>query len=656
MALMDAGAGADAGAEMGRSRSLAREGGVVLLFALLSVIMTWPLVAHLGRAVLGPPGDNLEYLWKMWWFKHSLLDLGVSPFFNPDIFYPVGYPLALSETTMAHTLLGLPLTALWGEVVAYNVVVLFTFVLSGYGLYRLLVELGARPLAGIIGGAAFAFSPYRLSHLGAGHLPLLGTGWIPLLFLALERLVRRPSWRRGLPVGLFYALTALSSWYYALMVGLFAALFLLIRARPWRAYLRMRPFGQGALSALAVAGVLVAPAAAPMVRLYAGGEARYDYSLAYIDQWSASPLDLVYPNAMHSWWGAPLTRAYDQNIHENLLYLGLIALALALVGLRAWRAVPLVRAVAVLGAVALVLAWGTTLHLGGAPVYIRVPEAVEEAFARGMITLTGRLALNKVRFSPLRQPGAIVLPMPGLLLYLFVPLMDAMRVWARFGLLTMFAVALLAGLGADAIMARFAPGAPSARSAMIGLALLALVLVDFAVLPYPYGYTEVAAQPVDAWLAEEARSRPDERLPIIQMPLSKTWYGWALYPNRIHGQPLAYGYGTFVPGAYREAMAELALGAPDAPSDEAVALLRDWGVRYVLVGAHSYGEHWPAVRERLDALSDLEPVAVFEDRPRFYGDRLLHLVPPSAAVPVTEVVYGPLRAHLHDEIHVYALR
>jgi hypothetical protein len=172
---------------------------------------------------------------------------------------------------------------------------------------------------------------------------------------------------------------------------------------------------------------------------------------------------------------------------------------------------------------------------------------------------------------------------------------------------------------------------------------------------------------VDAWLAEEARARPDERLPIIQMPLEKTWYGWALYPNRIHGQPLAYGYGTFVPGAYREAVAELgvvddALGAPGAHdatpglSAEAVALLRDWGVRYVLVGARSYGEDWSAVRERLAALPDLEPVAVFEDRPRFYGDRLLHLVPPSAAVPVTEVVYGPLRAHLHDEIHVYALK
>ncbi|MBC7235762.1 MAG: hypothetical protein H5T69_07950 [Chloroflexi bacterium] len=624
-----------------REGSWAREAGVFLLWALLALTMTWPLPRHLGDAVLGPPGDNLEYVWKMWWFKHSLLERRASPFFNPDVFYPIGYPLALSETTLAHTLLGLPLTVLWGETVAYNFVILFSFVLSGYGLYRLLCALGARPLAALVGGAAFAFCPYRFAHLGAGHLPLMGTGWVPFLFLALERLAQAPSWRRGVAVGTFYALTALSSWYYALMFGLFGALFWLARARPW---CTGRLAWQGALAAVLTAFLLIAPAALPMLKLYVGGQTRYDYSLSYVDRWSASPVDFVYPNAMHSWWGAALTRGYYQNIHENMVYLGIIAMALAIWGFMGYRAVPFVRVLALVGALALVLALGTTLHLAGEPVYVRVPERVEELFARGMYVLTGKLALNRVRFGALRRPGAIVLPLPGLLAYLFMPFMDAMRVWARFGLVTMFAVAVLAGLGAESLLARLDGRAGFGHLAGVGL--LALVLLDFCVAPYPYGYTKTMGQPVDEWLAQQPRA------PVIQFPLAKTWYGWALYPNCIHEQPLAYGYGTFVPAAYRQAVEALA----SWPSEEALECLRHWGVRYILVGARSYGARWPALQRELEANQGLIFQGVFRDRPRFYGDRLLYLVPPADTVPVTELINGPLTAYLRDEIYAYVLR
>lgn len=609
-------------AELGRD-SWRVHAGVLLVLGLLSVLMTWPLVRHFSTAVLGPPGDNLEYVWKMWWFYHALVEQGSSPFFVPDVFYPFGYPLALSETTLAHTLLGLPLTALWGEVVAYNALVLASFVLSGYGVYRLLRALGSGVAGAFVGGVAFAFCPYRFAHLGAGHLPLMGTGWIPLLLLALERLIRRPSWRRGWPVGLFYALAALSSWYYAVMVALFAGLYLLLRARPWRALLWRKEVWQGLAVAGLVAAVLLAPAAWPILRLYGQGEVQHRFSLAYVDQWSASPLDFLYPNAMHSWWGAALTQAYAQNINENLIYLGWVALALAGVGFWRRRGECPVRALAWLGLVAVVLSLGTTLHFAGRPVYLPVPEQVEYQFSRAMYVLTGKWALNKVDYSPLRRAGAIVLPLPTLLLYLFVPAFSAMRVWARFGVMAMLAVALLAG------------------------ALVLAVLLDFSVAPYPYGYTEVRGQPVDRWLATQPAGSP-----VIHFPWDKTWYGWMLYPARVHGQPIAYGYGTFAPAGYRQAGQVLAR----FPAPEALALLREWDVRCVLVGAKSYGAAWPAVRRELEGNVGLEEVAIFQDQPLFHGDRLLKLVPPSPAVPATELVSGERRAYLEDEVHVYLLR
>ncbi|MFH1084680.1 MAG: hypothetical protein V1772_02805, partial [Chloroflexota bacterium] len=170
---------------------------------------------------------------------------------------------------------------------------------------------------------------------------------------------------------------------------------------------------------------------------------------------------------------------------------------------------------------------------------------------------------------------------------------------------------------------------------------------DLAVLPYPYGYTEVRGQPVDEWLAEQPAGSA-----IIEYPLEKTWYGWMLYPQRVHGQPMAYGYGTFLPADYRLAATQLARW----PDVETLALLRAWGIRYVLMGARSYGARWDAVARDMAALPGVERVAEFEDRPLYHGDRLLRLVRPSAAVPATELVSGERQAFLHDVIVVYAIR
>jgi hypothetical protein len=621
---------------------------VLLGYALLTVVMTWPLVAHLDSAVLGPPGDNLEYVWKVWWFKEALLERGVSPLYVPDVFYPYGYPLALSETTMTHTVLGLPLTALWGEVVSYNVMVYLSFVVSGYGLYLLARDWGCSRAAAFVGGLAFAFCPYRFSHVGAGHLPLLGTGWIPLSFLGLERLVRGPSLLWAALTGLFYALLALSSWYYALMGLPFGVLYLVLRARPWSKRLWRWRLWSNLLLAGLLFGVLVAPAALPILRLYDRGETHYSYGLAYVDQWSASPVDFLYPNAMHSWWGTLLTKGYYQNINENLLYVGCVTLVLAAMGLWWRRRERVPRVLALLGGIAFVLALGTTLHFAGEPVYLRVPPVVERWFSRGMYVLTGKLALNKVKYGALRRQGAIVLPMPTLLLYLFVPFAKAMRVWARFGLWVIFSVSALAAWGLDGLLDRLRLRKRSAAWSSLAVTLIALlILLDFAVIPYPYGYTEARGQPVDRWLARRA-----DRAPVAQFPLGRTWYGGALYAARVHGHPIAYGYGTFVPQAYQEASCVL----ESWPSQQALDLLRRWGVRYVLVAEESHGETWPAVRRAVAYAPGLEERGVFPDERRFRGDRLLRLVPPTADVPSTQLVNGPFQAHLRDRVHVYEIK
>ena len=215
---------------------------VLGVFLGLSVILTYPLVKDLGSRILGSPapGDNFEYLYKVWWFKHALFDLHVSPFFNPSMFYPFGYNVLLSETTVSNLIPALPLTLCFGEVVAYNLTMLLSFVLSGLGMYLLVLHLSGSRAAGLFAGVVFAFCPYRMAHLGAGHLPLMGTQWLPLLILYLDRMIVRPCRADALMGALFYSLGALSSWYYAYMFVLVGSVYVLLRGRPWRRRLWQR--------------------------------------------------------------------------------------------------------------------------------------------------------------------------------------------------------------------------------------------------------------------------------------------------------------------------------------------------------------------------------------------------------------------------------
>ena len=243
----------------------------------------------------------------------------------------------------------------------------------------------------MLSGCVYAFSSYRMAHLGAGHLPLMGTQWLPLMLWAAERWIRDCRNRDAAMAGLFYALGALSSWYYAYMYALVAMAYLLLRARPWRKEWRRRERLAGAALFVAVSIALVLPVAWPLLRLSAEGETSHaSLSLGYVDQWSASPLDFVVPGAMHPVWGSAIVGRFPQNVHENLLYVGLVPLLLAVAGWRLEESGLSKRAFLWLGGLSLVLALGTTLHLGSTPVYLSVSEPLAELFHRAMYVLTGR--------------------------------------------------------------------------------------------------------------------------------------------------------------------------------------------------------------------------------------------------------------------------
>lgn len=619
--------------------SVRRHGLPIALFAALPVAMTYPLVAVIDRAVPGPPWDNLGWLYDVWYLGRAMAG-ETALLFNPNIFHPFGYNLALSETMIANKALLAPLLLVFSPTVAYNVFVLLTFFLTSLATYAFVLYLTRSRAAGVFAAVAFTYAPYRIGAMAAGWLPLIATQWLPLLFLFVERWLRGRRARDAAFAGCFLALNALSSWYYAYIVGLSLAIYLLWRLWPWKANLAgRRVWGHLALMAAATV-VLVLPAAIPALQHARDG---ITWSLAETEKWSASLEDFIYPNVYHPLWGRWfLEHRADVPAYPwyapGFVFVGFVPLALAWIAWRR-RAGRVVSGLALITLVAFVMALGTTLHVGGTRLYIPVPDGVDRLFAKGMYFLTERLAINPVSYYSLHRPGAIPIPLPALLVYLFVPFGSALRTLYRFGLITTFGVAVLGGMG----LASALRGGRATRRVLAGV-LIALVLVEFAVVPMPFGFSATTPGPLEQYLS----TLPEDAV-LMRFPLVAAWNGDALYRSALHGRRIAYGHGTFYTPAY------VAYGNVLArfPESDCISLLQSWGITHVLVGERSYdagwgdvrGQTWASVRDGILRDGRLREIAVVEESPKWLGETVSGIIRGNLAV-------NPI---LQDRVHVYEL-
>ncbi len=540
---------------------------VALLFLVLAVIVTWPLALHLGTHIIGPfHGDNLEYVWKIWWVKHALIDLRQSPLIQPDIFYPYGYPLAYGEITPIHTYLGLPLTVLLGPVATYNLFILVSFVLSGLFTYLFVRRWTRSSPAGIVAGIIFAFCPYRMARI-AGNLPLVDTHWLPLCLLFVERYIGRRRWGDAALAGLSFSALALSSWYYMAALGLLLPVYLLARVRGWRDQ-DWKSWMQGGLVFGLVASVSIFPFLVPYLGVQQTGEAMVPLEQAAF--WSASLTDYLTPNPRHFLWGdwvrEHLTFYIGGLPYEFLLGWGLVSTILALYGWRrgstrewGWWIV-----------IALVLSLGPVLTLFSRTISFPAPAGFSR-LANGALDWLGRHSLVHEPYA-LAPPGSVAIPLPALLLRWFVPGLAGMRSWGRFAIFATFGVAVLGGIGVSSFMQEGLETRPS-RATVFGrwsVAVLLAGLVFFEFYTGPQQLVEPGPRPVDEWLA----ARP-ERATIIQLPLAVALSGPQMYYTIHHQQRLASGYGTYLPILFETSYPEL----DEIASDRAVHTLATWGGR-----------------------------------------------------------------------------
>ena len=579
--------------------------GVLALYSVLAVALTWPLVTHLATHVPGVPQwafDESTFVWNIWYFKHALIDNLVTPLHTELIYYPLGIDLVLYTYNFYHVLAALPTALAFNLPVASNVTLLTSTALSGYGAFLLVIDQAGRrarfalaspravTLAAFVAGALFAFASNRAVYAALGHYDMVTTQWLPFYALMLLRtldggLSPRARRRAALLAGIFFALTGLAEMISALFLGMFTLIVLLVglvqgRNLPDRwAQTRTALGGLGIIGA--VAFVLWSPALVPILIAFANA----DYGLK---GWgdalilSADLLGWFTATVFHPLFGGDVVaelhlvqqRAVNPDLPGfrdiNTVFLGWASLALALTGALAYR-----RKLAV-------WIWTSVLF--------------------GLFTLGPLLQVNgRTHFD--MDGITTTVPMPFALLH-FLPIIQANRAPNRNSVLLMLGLAVLAGYGVLWIMGkvenRFTTEAQRLRRdygegreisvnsvhpprlrgeifvpSLIAVAAVGLILFEHLALPFPLSdaripsvYTEIAADP--------------EPGSIMQLPL-----GWRnsfgvfgpeqtllQYYQSVHGRPMLGGnisrapdfkMGYFARIPYFQALTEIQFGRPVSP-------------------------------------------------------------------------------------------
>ncbi|MCS6880140.1 MAG: hypothetical protein RMK84_03995 [Oscillochloridaceae bacterium] len=537
-------------------------------FVALTALMHLPLLLRFSTHIPGHPGDAFEYLWKLEIFSDYLVDRRQSPTFLPELMHPEGFELALSEITPANTLLGLPITRVFGPIVSFNSLNLLSYVLSGFFTYLLARRLGARPLAAWVAGIIFAFALRRFFQMSAGHLPLMPTQYLPLALYGLHGLLTRQRNWDAFVAAAGLALATWASLYYGTTFALFMAGYALLLIGPRRllGFIRAtwRPLTTGAVVLLA----LVVPFAQPYLEVRAQGM-EMTHSIVHLYVHAARPGDFLLPNPYHPLWGAWAGPFQRRDGGEHIVFLGYTVILLMLMSIWALRRQRLTHTLVVLSAIAFVLALG--------------PE--------------------------LRLPGGAALPLPTLFIYEHVPVLNGIRIWNRVMLYIVLAAALLTGLG----LSTLAPRRRFYRAATLGAALL--LIGELAAVSR---FTTAEPRAVDLWLA----AQPGQGA-VIELPIGTPDYplpgGSSLYYSLFYRKPSNMWYGTFNPPLYAEHVHALR----EFPAPDAVRALQRLETEYLIVHAPALTAIWSDWKQAVAATPELEQVyddgyyTVFHLRQRF---------------------------------------
>ncbi|RJP34679.1 MAG: hypothetical protein C4536_02460 [Actinobacteria bacterium] len=539
---------------------------VLVFFLLVAILFTWPLVLHLHNGIVGGHGDPLLNAWIISWDAKTIFT-NPSGLFQGNIIYPSRDVLAFSEHQFTLGLIAAPVYLIFrNPILAYNFLVFFCIVLSGFGCYLLVKELTGSRWGGLAGGLFFALCPYKLSQLS--HIQIFFSPFLPFMLLYLYRFLERGKWKNLVLFGVFFVAQSLSSWHYLLYSALAAGLLWLWKAvfsRKKEDWIRLAMV----VAAIVVAALVILPFTLPYFRAHQRLPG-FERSLKEVELYGAKGDDYLRVLDVSVVYGDAPSPFQEGGIgYENVLYPGLMILILAAAGLLLRRR-------------------EGEDHLVCDPASFR--KGALYFFVLGVLSVL--LAFGP-KIGGWDNPFYMIPYNLGLLQFTRVP--------TRFFLLASISLGVLGGYGVAKLAMRASASSRGrdggwkigrlAAAGLLALLLLELLTWNLYVYPIPTGGD---VPEVYDWLADQGDVRIvelpthvlgpagtyDRDLKLAPLDIFDYLYreGDIMYYSAYHWKQVVNGYSGYSPFTYRRTITEM----QGFPSQRSIDLLRGLGIDYVL--------------------------------------------------------------------------
>ena len=490
----------------------------------LAIVATYPLTFQATNHVfgLGTPPLNI---WALSWVNRQLVQDPLS-LFDGNVFFPYPRSLAFSEHLFVPSLLAAPWLAVSNNpVLAHNAVSLISLALAGVGMFLLCRELTGNNAAAFVAGMLYAFHTWNINELI--RLQILSNQWFPFLLHALLRFFRHPSPRRGVWVGLTYALQSLSCMYWALYLPLVCLpTILLLQVRHRLRSRKLLPLAVNLGWAILVTAIFFVP--------YLKNSSEYGF---HREEPNPVPVDRYFDvlpgNLLYSEW-LGTARPNENAAH----FLGFTALGLGLIGL---------------------FACGSKTD--EKPSWYR-PLFVFFIVAGFFLSLGTEIRLGEHRLGP----G------PYAAFFQWMPGFQNVRYPERLSILLILGLAPMVAIGLDRLSHRLGKLAVGAVGGILFLEHLSIPL-QLAHLPTGDEIPEVYR-----WIAKD----PDAKV-VAEVPTTRFWGERAdadpMYYSTVHWKRTVQGFTGHFPPAYNFIRWRLF----HFPDEEAVNFLEKLGVDTVVV-------------------------------------------------------------------------
>ncbi len=579
---------------------------IFFIFLLITIVATYPLIFKMKSHVYGYPGDPLGLIWLFWWLKYTGIN-HISPLFCSLLAAPWGVDYSQIEIYKVSNFFAKHLSLLTNEVFTYNLMILASFLLAPVTMYFLVYYFTRNKLASMVSGIIYGFSPYHFTQ-ATQHLGLASIQWMPLYLLGLFLLNEKREYKYALLTPLTFSLVVFTDYHHTYFMLTMTTAFVLWGI--WQVFRRGK-LSKNFRSSLKTAGVIMVAIVGalalilpftyhPFQNMFVTS-GRYVRPLRDLFGNCARPLGYLLPSQDNPFFGRFTERfiknpLYGGHPTEHTLYLGWVGIVLSIVAIRKWRRE------------------NRRLQAAG-----HKPQAIKDQGSRiqkgvSFFLFAGIVALI-FSHSPYTEIGSFRILFPSYLMYKIAPMF---RVYARFGIVVMLCVSVLAGIGLASILEKIKSAKKRRTFLMV---ILLLVFIEFApTLPAPM-VNAVDPPPVYEWL-----SKREGDFIIAEYPLEDDVE--YLFWQRIHQKRLVNGA---LPGTYAD---EVRKEIVDILKPETPGILRYLGAKYIIFHPDKYLES--------------EDVPVIGEVPDVSKQKGLRLVKTFADAQVYEVIAEPLRPKVEN--------